>query len=79
MTNKMFPVRFQHIILLYEHVDITQNKNIQVFTIRQWLIWNLSVGAHMSVQKLAFELLRLFSLGNWSLLEHSNPIYDELS
>lgn len=31
MTNKKLPVRFQHTVLLYEHVDIIQNKNIDVF------------------------------------------------
>lgn len=43
--------------------------------IRQWLIWNLCVGTHMSVQTLRFKLLKLFSLGNLSLLEHSSCIY----
>lgn len=43
--------------------------------IRQWLIWNLCIGTHMRVQKLVFELLKLFSLGNLSLLEHSSPLF----
>lgn len=29
----------------------------------------------MRVQKLVFELLKLFSLGNLSLLEHSSPLF----
>lgn len=33
------------------------------------------VGTHMSVQKLGFELLKLFSLDNLSLLQHNSPGY----